>query len=1147
MIRHIVLLVCLLTVCVAQAFRPASWDTVAQPVRPAGAAQASQPPADQRERAYRANNTGVAHLEQFNYPEAEHAFLQALKIQPDLSIARLNLAVAILYEGRAADAMVEARDATKRLPDMPQSHFVLGLAAKADDKLDEAIAAFERVLKLDPDDAATNVHLGQIYLQQRRYGDALPLFQQAVASEPYNVTAAYNVALALTRAGRADEGRAAMQKFETLRDSPYGVTYSQTYLAQGRYGEAIASTGAEAELVDQAVPDVAFADISQKAIPAEGRSGVAGLTLFDADGDGDLDLLETGRETRFLRNQGGVFSDESARAGLALRSEAVWSGAIAGDYDNDGRTDVLVLALSGHRLLHQKADGTFEDVTARTALPAAVPGVISGAFVDVDHDGDLDILTAGDSLRLLRNNGNGTFTDITATAGLGSASNILTVAPTDYDNRRDIDLLLLGANGLSLFRNMRDGSFRDWSKEARLSSVANPKSLQAGLAVGDINKDGYPDLVYSGADAAGGVALSNGQGGFRISSAPTGTHQAIAYRLFDYDNDGLLDIIAVNPMNVRLFRNAGSERWVDVTNSARLPAQNGDLEQAPPQADLAVGDLDSDGDADLLIESGGTLRYFRNDGGHKNASLRVRLAARVSNRSGVGAKVEMRAGSLRQVLETSSSSPAVAPADLVFGLGVRKTADVVRVLWPSGILQAETDLSAPQAPSPEPRAPTGQRPAITITELDRKPSSCPYLFTWNGSRFEFITDFMGGGEMGGWQGPGVWSQPDPDEYVRIRGDQLQSRDGRYELRMTNELEETLFFDRVQLVAVDHGKDVDVFPNEGLRSAPRPPFKLTSTRNARPPVRATDEHGHDVLEKVSALDRTYPDGFRVSPIRGYAESHALTLDPGPVTGNAVLLLTGWTDYAFSSDNVAASQSGATMRPPSLQVRDGRGQWQTVIDEIGFPVGRPQTVVVNLEGKFLSQSREVRILTNMRIYWDQVLVAARPDEQSVTVTRLDPASANLRWRGVSQEVTPDGREPFSYDYERVSTLIPWKAMVGRYTREGDVRTLLTAIDDRFVISRPGDEVALSFDALPPVPAGRARTFLLFVHGYSKEMNPRSAVPDTVYPLPFRAMTRYPYGSNEHYPRMKLYRDYEDQYNTRRVMRPVPSELLTGGVNR
>src|SRR3989442_11588885 len=106
----------------------------------------------------------------------------------------------------------------------------------------------------------------------------------------------------------------------------------------------------------------------------------------------------------------------------------------------------------------------------------------------------------------------------------------------------------------------------------------------------------------------------------------------------------------------------------------------------------------------------------------------------------------------------------------------------------------------------------------------------------------------------------------------------------------------------------------------------------------------------------------------------------------------------------------------MKPPALQVEDKKGIWRTVIEDIGIPVGRPQTVTVDLTGKFLSPNREVRIVTNMRILWDQILVDTSIGAEPVRMARLDPVVANLRWRGFSNEVTPDGREPFGYDYER-----------------------------------------------------------------------------------------------------------------------------------
>lgn len=1082
-----------------------------------------------REDAYRANNIGVALLEQFKYKEAADSFRRALQLEPGLTLARINLGIALFNLPDLPGAQKELQAASVADPAAPQPQYVLGLLAKTHNRPEEAIAAFQKVLRVDPNDVGANVNLGQLYAQQRKYVEAIAALRIAVAAEPYNATALYNLGTALLRGGQRDEGQKLIAQFQELRQRGTGTTLGNNYLEQGRYAEAIASTGAEAELVDKRTPEVVFRDATAAVIPPVGwrvpaplnaRNAGAAL-LFDCDLDGDLDLFEaSGTKQRLSRNDRGKFTDVTAQAGaLAKEASAAATAAIAGDYDNDGKPDLFVLRSGTSTLYHNDGNGSFSDVTAAAKIPPPPKEAMTAAFVDVDHDGDLDILIGGEGYLLLRNNGDRTFSDQTAAAKLTDKVVVRAIVPTDFDNRRDIDLLVAADEKISLWRNMRDGTFRDVAAEVGLGG--DELKGKTTVAAADVNKDGFTDFYFSSPGALTGFfALSTGTERFKLSPAPG---RSSAAQFVDYDNDGLLDLISIGLDQISVLRNTG-DAWTEVTS--KPPEQFQSATTVP--SILASGDIDGDGDTDLVYGVPGALRAALNDGGNANRSVRIVLKGRVSNRSAVGAKVELRAGSLAQKIETSSASPAPAPADIVFGLGKRTTVDAVRVLWPAGIVQAETELADTKAP-------------ITLTELDRKPSSCPYLYTWNGERFEFVTDFLGGGEMGHLDAPGTFNTPDPTEYVRIRSDQLRERNGRYELRVTNELEEALFVDRMQLIPVAHAEGTEIFPNEGLTEPPQP-FKIYLAQNIRTPIAAIDEHGHDVLSRIAHLDREYPDDFKLQAIRGYADNHELTLqlDPDLPSRGGLLLLTGWTDYAWSSDNLAASQSGKALSLPALQVKDKSGRWQTVVENVGIPVGRPQTIVVDLTNKFLSDSRDVRIVTNMRIYWDEIRVANSAANFAVRLARLDPSVATLRWRGFSLEHSPDGRQPLSYDYKQVSYTSPWKVMTGRYTREGDVRELVTARDDMFVISRPGDELMLSFDAtkLPRLSPGWTRTFLLYADGFSKEMDINSASPDQVGPLPFHGMSKYPYTWPERYPLTPERRKYLETYNTRVVTSQIPA---------
>ena len=165
-------------------------------------------------------------------------------------------------------AQKELQAAIAIAPTAPQPHYLFGLAAKTQNKPEEAIAAFQKVLRIDANDVGANVNLGQLYAQQRKYPEAIAVLRTAVAAEPYNATALYNLGTSLIRGGQREEGQKVIAQFQELRQRGTGTTLGTNYLEQGRYAEAIASTGAEPDLVDKQTPEVVFTDVTASVLPA---------------------------------------------------------------------------------------------------------------------------------------------------------------------------------------------------------------------------------------------------------------------------------------------------------------------------------------------------------------------------------------------------------------------------------------------------------------------------------------------------------------------------------------------------------------------------------------------------------------------------------------------------------------------------------------------------------------------------------------------------------------------------------------------------------------------------------------------------------------------------------------------------------------
>jgi hypothetical protein len=463
-----------------------------------------------------------------------------------------------------------------------------------------------------------------------------------------------------------------------------------------------------------------------------------------------------------------------------------------------------------------------------------------------------------------------------------------------------------------------------------------------------------------------------------------------------------------------------------------------------------------------------------------------------------------------------------------FGLGQRLTADALRIVWTNGIPQNVFYPASDQ----------------NLVEEQILKGSCPFLYAWNGERYEFVTDVMWRSALGmpldimGGGGRGYAPAAASREYIGIPGDALRPKDGVYSIQVTGELWETGYVDEVKLVAVDHPDSVHVLLDERFVPPGDASLRIYQFVQPRAPVAATDEHGRGLLALLLERDDRYVSQFRLGGFQGLTEVHDLVLDLGDLDPkeNVTLFLNGWIFPTDASINVALSQSDrVASMPPQVQVVGPDGAWHTVIDNISFPSGKAKTVVVDLAGRFLSRDRRVRIRTNMQIYWDHVFFATSAVRGPAPRATLEPTAADLHYRGFSRMYRKGGRYgPFWFDYGDVTEEQRWLPLNGRFTRYGDVLQLLERADDMYVVFGPGDEITVEFDPsdAPPLPAGWRRDFLLYSDSWLKDADLNTGTGQTVEPLPFHAMSRYPYGADESYPAGAEHQRYLRRYNTRRM---------------
>ncbi|NOZ07356.1 MAG: tetratricopeptide repeat protein, partial [FCB group bacterium] len=790
-------------------------------------------------------NKGVSLMDQYKASDAATAFRQVTAKAPGLIAGHLNLGIALLNTQNEMDlqnAEKELKWVIERDPGNPHAHYSLGMLYKHLNRYSEAQTEFENVLESDPDDGDAHYQLAILIIEQNPEAARTHL-EKTLEKIPHHEAALYRLNKLLQTTGESSAANTILKRYHELKSAGAGVVYGMKYGEMGRYAEVVRTLGVAAP--EQSAGQLpAYRDVAGTAgltFTSRGKPGLPGeASRFDAGAFGpgltlafkkDLSatlLYITGSGPSgngiLLAFSEGRFT-EVKNSGINGRGAV---GAFFGDYDQDGDADLYLTCAGPNRLYRNDSDTVFTDITPQTKTGGGNVLSVGAAWADADHDGDLDLYVANYSAiddsrkeskgvpnNLWRNNGDGTFTDIAKTAGVdGGSASTMSVLFYDLDNDRDQDLYLINNSAPNrIFYNDRVGQFTEMTDKLPLLADGEP-----GLAAlpGDVDHNGLADILLLRGAAPPELLLHTSRDYFAADTAFSTSVKSITSTagglLGDLDLDGDLDLILLS--STRLGKTQNEILLNDGTGHFAEPLPLGTSWDSPDARGALAFDFDGNGSLEILItKASGSPSLWQTQLPPDRHWLEVLPVVKSDvgevwpDAAANGCAIECKADRLLQIANLQGGAGYLGSQTVLlhFGLGSQSRADYVRLTWPDALFQTESEVAADQR--------------WQVTKIEKKPSSCPMLFSWDGNRFSFVTDFLGVGGVGFFIEPGFYGPPDPTEDILIPKDQISPRGGRYLLSVAEPLEEVSYIDQLYLIAYDHPGTYEIYPDERFTGSP----------------------------------------------------------------------------------------------------------------------------------------------------------------------------------------------------------------------------------------------------------------------------------------------------------------------------------------